>query len=324
MANKRLGTDTWEASLAEMEQVAAMVHGRVDKEDITNELAVQVQNVRGRDRCTLTVVSGPALGQLFSLIHEKELVIGRSVTSQAHVDDLGMSRRHLRIVRDGDAFYAEDLGSKNGSYLRGKRIHDRQRLSDGDRLQLGPNTLIKVGFFDEVEHEAMLQVYEWTVRDPLTRLYNRRHLDERCAAEFAFAKRHESSLSVLWIDIDHFKRLNDTHGHQAGDAVLSALAGFLARVMRTEDVAGRYGGEEFVVLLRRTPLSDALALAERLCRGVRALAVPWDGEELRTTVSIGVACYVHAQGFSNAEELLKAADAAMYRAKNSGRDRASL
>lgn len=159
--------------------------------------------------------------------------------------------------------------------------------------------------------------------DGLTQVENRRSLDEILQAEHARALRYDRPLSVLMLDVDHFKKLNDTHGHQAGDLMLQALATMLKSTVRTNDLVARYGGEEFAVVLPETPLVPAAHLARRLRIAVEALRVDCDGKQLRMTVSVGVAACTPGQA-ADGVKLMAAADAALYRAKTGGRNRVEL
>jgi diguanylate cyclase (GGDEF)-like protein len=159
-----------------------------------------------------------------------------------------------------------------------------------------------------------------STKDPLTGLYNRRYLQEMLDREIRRAIRSEQHLGVLMLDLDHFKKFNDTYGHEAGDAVLRETASFLVRSIRVEDFVCRYGGEEFVVVLPTADLRAAEARAERIRSKLRDLVVMHDGRSLGViTVSVGVAA-LPDHGMSE-KELLQAADAALYRAKRGGRDR---
>jgi len=162
-----------------------------------------------------------------------------------------------------------------------------------------------------------------SIRDSLTGLYNRRFLEERLAEEVSRAQRKERPLGLILLDLDHFKRLNDTSGHDAGDAYLRGLGTFVQDQFRESDVVCRYGGEEFVVILPEAGLADTRQRAENLRALVRGLRVPYRDRELDPlTVSLGVASYpMHG---ATPAELLKAADEALYRAKNEGRDRACI
>ena len=186
------------------------------------------------------------------------------------------------------------------------------------------------------EMEAMnRQLEEISVRDPLTSLYNRRYLEGRLEQEFERGKRHQRSVSLVLLDIDHFKRVNDTYGHPVGDIVLRAVAGLLIEGTRAIDVPGRFGGEEFLVVLPETPLSSAHQVAERL-RERAALTtfhtVEKDGgangkdgkpEAVRCTISLGVASY-SGNGYATATDFLRATDDALYAAKHAGRNQVAF
>lgn len=155
-----------------------------------------------------------------------------------------------------------------------------------------------------------------SVTDGLTGLFNRRYLDQSLDAEHARARRYHLNLSVLMLDVDHFKRFNDEHGHEMGDQVLKVIAATLKGALRNHDVACRYGGEEFFAILPSTPQSGAYAVAERLRKDVEDVVI----EGLKVTVSIGVATFPNV-GLDSPEALAQAADGALYQAKNSGRNR---
>ena len=170
---------------------------------------------------------------------------------------------------------------------------------------------------DEISRlQAALQ--EQAVRDGLTGLYNRRYLDEMLEREVSRARREGIPLSLVMLDIDHFKRVNDTYGHQAGDEVLKILAATLMADIRAEDMACRYGGEEFLILLPNMPLASALARAEAWRGAVEALCIVHGDFPIRFTVSLGVAAYPdHGK---TPDDLTRCADQALYRAKNGGRN----
>ena len=176
---------------------------------------------------------------------------------------------------------------------------------------------------DAVELEAVRTTHALTVRDPLTGVFNRRHLEERLWAEAAFARRHRAPLSLLLLDIDHFKGINDQHGHSAGDAALVALAKTLTSLTRQEDVVARYGGEEFALVARGIDRARRWRLGERVRQSIEAQRVPIDDDSIGFTVSVGVA---HSEGGddADAQRLFESADRALYAAKDAGRNNVSL
>ncbi|MFZ5656081.1 MAG: GGDEF domain-containing protein [Pseudomonadota bacterium] len=158
-----------------------------------------------------------------------------------------------------------------------------------------------------------------SVRDPLTGLFNRRHLTDALEREVKRCDRRERPLSVVMIDVDHFKRFNDLHGHAAGDAVLKAVAQALQATTRSEDILCRYGGEEFTLVMPEAGHADALRRAEQIRQAVSQVEVVHDGARLPPlTASLGVASYPEAG--RDPCVLLSQADAALYRAKAAGRN----
>lgn len=162
-----------------------------------------------------------------------------------------------------------------------------------------------------------------SIRDPLTGLFNRRYMEETLERELSRATRNEQVVALLMCDIDHFKRFNDTFGHQAGDVLLRALGDFLTQRTRGQDVACRFGGEEFALILAGANLDAAHQRAEILREEVKALIVRHGGQLLGTiSLSVGIAAF--PEHGRSAEELVRAADSALYRAKSDGRDRVAL
>lgn len=186
--------------------------------------------------------------------------------------------------------------------------------------------LVNILSLETAHNVKRLKAFEQeSITDPLTGIYNRRYLERRLTDEIARANRYGMPLSVLLIDIDHFKRVNDIYGHQVGDLVLEGLAQLIVTTLRTTDIVARYGGEEIMVIAPSTPMKTAADLAERLRKVVEnaSFEVPaelnLDISALGVTVSIGVACF--GQQARDMNDLIQHADKAMYRAKKEGRNR---
>src|SRR5688572_10544252 len=209
-------------------------------------------------------------GQLIALA--EKLRLGRAWEADARIEDDSVSRLHAEITSEHGAFFISDLGSANGTFVDGQRVTNGE-LRDGSVVQLGSRVTFRFSVVQEDEQRALSSLQNLGHHDPLTGVYNRRHLEQHLAAELAFAERHESSISVILIDLDHFKRINDEHGHLTGDVVLERVAGVVASQIRTEDMLARYGGEEFIIVLRETPLAGAEILAERIRRAVAAATI---------------------------------------------------
>ena len=268
------------------------------------------------DRGTLTMVSGTEAGSVYRLTAVS--IVGRSPDCEIHIDHAGISRRHAKIIREDDTEYVvQDLGSRNGTTVRG-RVITRCRLVDGDRIGFGP-IFFRFALADEKEVLALKQRYEFSVVDGLTGAINRKHFDDRLIVELAYAKRHQSDVSLIILDVDHFKAINDRLGHQAGDAVLRQLAATVKAGLRVEDVFARYGGEEFAVIARGVGGDEALTFADRIRCLVETTKFAHEKKSVSVTVSLGVASLLDCKEPS-VDQLVRLADSALYSAKASGRN----
>jgi diguanylate cyclase (GGDEF)-like protein len=278
-----------------------------------------------KDRAALVMLTGINAGQVFTLEEERENTLGRGSDSTCFVDDSGVSRLHARIYRDveGGRWLFEDRGSTNGSFVGGKAVKAPTEVKSGDRIQLGPNVVLRFAILDATEADLQRKLFDSSTRDALTHLYNRRYFAERLVAEVAYARRHQTPLALIMIDVDHFKAVNDTYGHLAGDAVLCAVADEILRVVRTEDVVARYGGEEMIVLARASGRDAGARLAERIRASMAELRVNGTGAPatIRLTVSLGVAVLDELDLGTEESALIGLADARLYRAKQAGRNR---
>jgi diguanylate cyclase (GGDEF)-like protein len=254
-------------------------------------------------------------------IRVDEAVVGRGEEADVIVHDGGVSRMHARFfLRDGD-WHVEDLDSQNGTLVGDEPLVGIRAITGGDEIHIGTQCTIRVLFDDEKEQAAAADLYHAATCDPLTKTYNRRYLQARLEQELAFARRHATRLSVLILDLDHFKAVNDTHGHLAGDLVLRLAGATLSRIVRTEDVVARYGGEEFVVLARGIDHRNAQILADRLRRALASLRIPWKEQYIEVTASVGVATQDLHHGYETVDALLGVADRGLYEAKLTGRNR---
>ena len=240
------------------------------------------------------------------------------------VPPAGATYSFADIVEHGrrTGLYKAPPGSVQDYVRQGK---GRLRLSDGRILKFKCKALPDGGHlmtFDDISGfvRAAEQLRELAALDDLTKLPNRRQFLESLETEFARARRYERPLSVLMIDIDHFKQVNDRHGHSVGDEVLQCLASRIRGISRQTDLLGRLGGDEFAVALLQSDEASALLVAERLCRAVADEPFEAAGNRLWLTVSVGVAA--RRPPIENAAELLRLADQAQYSAKSGGRNQA--
>jgi diguanylate cyclase (GGDEF)-like protein len=282
---------------------------------------VEVDPRGSRRRGVFTVTGGAQAGRVLSIEPGVVVMFGRAPDCTFPFEDASLSREHACVMVVGSEHVFKDAGSTNGSFVNDLRVTKATKLEDGDRVQLGRDTMLRFALVDEDEERAMRRVYESAIRDGLTGVFNRKHLDERLDAEIAHARRAAADLGVAVLDIDHFKRINDTHGHLAGDAVLRAVAQTLASGLRVDDLVARYGGEEFVLVSRGADLAATFALADRLRVALEAASIAFEGRHIPVTTSVGVASLREGAAIPDKTTLLATADARLYRAKQSGRNR---
>jgi len=268
----------------------------------------------------LCVLSGLEAGLVIRLPVGRS-VIGRDPQSQITLDRANVSWHHAElIVQPRWRVFISDLDSTNGTRVNGASVGQRPCvLEQGDRVQVG-DVLLKLAFHDVLEAQVQRALYDAAAKDALTGAHNRRYLGERLEQEFAYSARHSTALAVVLFDLDHFKRINDVHGHLAGDIVLRETARVVRANIRREDVFARYGGEEFALVMRETGLEDALLVAERIRRRIEANEVDVGGTKVRITTSTGVAERT-CGSYASATDLMMRADALLYEAKNAGRNR---
>jgi diguanylate cyclase (GGDEF)-like protein len=274
-----------------------------------------------RNLAYLVVLAGVSAGEMFKLQLDKT-VCGRGPKCAVRLNDEGVSREHCQLVRDGEKIVLEDLGSTNGTFCNGIRV-DRRELADGDKIMVGSTTILKFTYHDYLDEVFQRQMYESALRDGLTKVFNKKYFTDYLEKEFAYAARHGSPLALIFLDIDYFKRINDTHGHPAGDFVLSELSQLMATLVRTEDVLARFGGEEFTVLCRGTDLEGARIVADRLRRTVEAHTFSFGAKTIPVTISLGIAAIPDTAIVDHAQ-FLAASDKALYEAKRTGRNRVCL
>jgi two-component system cell cycle response regulator len=286
-----------------------------------SDLAPPAGKSTRRDRAYLIVISGANVGTMYR-IEGSEAVVGRGSNATIRIHDDNISRKHARLFLHGEDLRIEDMGSANGTLVNGAAIRDHV-LKDGDKVQLGGTTVLKFTYHDELDDQFQQKMYDAALRDGLTRIFNKRYFLDRMESEIAYSRRHGTALSLIMFDVDHFKIINDTNGHMAGDHVLIRLADIAMKTIRTEDVLARYGGEEFAIICRGVPTDKAAVLAERVRKLVQDAQISYEELAIPVTVSLGVAS-VPTPGIATSTDLILAADAALYDAKRGGRNRVAI
>ncbi len=244
--------------------------------------------------------------------------IGRDTKNELVLEDQEVSRRHARVESRGNGWILMDVGSTNGTFLNERELGGHARLVCGDRLKIGSH-IFKFLTGNDVESAYHDEIYKLSITDNLTGLPNRRALDDELAREFSRARRHGLPTSVLMIDIDEFKSVNDQFGHPAGDAVLANAARAVRGAVREGDLVARYGGEEIAVLMPQIELAGAASVGERVRRSVAELVTSFRDARIGVTVSVG--CAALADADADPKTLILRADEKLYAAKHAGRNR---
>jgi len=266
--------------------------------------------------CLVCIYGGP-VGRRFEL-DDGTTTIGRGDDCELVIQHDTVSRRHAQIVGARLKREVLDLQSTNGVYVNGDPTN-QQVLASGDYVKIG-EVIFKYLSGDNIETTYYEEIYRLAIEDGLTRIPNKRFLSSFLSREFSRTVRYERPMILMMMDIDHFKKVNDTYGHLAGDEVLAQLAQVIAPRIRKEECFARYGGEEFCLAMPETELEGAAQFAHTLREKVEEHEFIFEDRRLPITMSVGVAPYLPKM--KSASDLVQAADDCLYRAKNAGRNRA--
>ncbi len=267
----------------------------------------------------LVVMEGSNAGEVYKM-DKPVTVIGRDEKCDIVIWEEGVSRQHAKIERQNQNYMITDMESTNGTFVNG--VSTKQiTIQEGDKIRMG-DILVRFSFQDAIDVSHQENMREMAMRDPLTKIYNRRYFMDLMMKEMNYTVRTRQPLSCILIDIDFFKKVNDQYGHQAGDHVLQAVSQRILKELRVYDAFARYGGEEFVIMLRTTALDNALVLAERLRKVIEQLNINYEGKVIPVTISLGLAT-LNPDHIVSSEDLLKEADRYLYRSKEKGRNRVS-
>jgi diguanylate cyclase (GGDEF)-like protein len=264
----------------------------------------------------LVVIYGEDLGKKHPL-DKASILIGRSTKSDIQIDQESISRNHAKIIDTGKALVLRDLGSTNGTYVNDEPVAEHH-LRDGDIVKVG-HTIFKFLSGNNIEHAYHEEIYRLTTVDGLTQVYNKRYFLETLDREISRSHRYARQLTLILFDIDHFKQVNDTYGHLAGDYVIKQVAQVIKAKSRREDFLARYGGEEFAILLPEIGREQGLAFAEKIRDIVEKYPFVFDETKIAVTVSLGLATICAEQ--IEPLDFIKRADENLYRAKRTGRNR---
>jgi len=283
---------------------------------------VIVKNVHA----TLIIIEGAEIGTQFFL-RRSLYTLGRSLDVDISIKrDPMVSRRHAQIEVIFDQhtktikYLLTDLTSTNHTYVNEKQISQRS-LRDGDKIRIGDTTL-KFALQDTIDARFHKEIQQRIRYDSLTSLLTKESFYIAMESELNRCRINLLPLSLLMMDIDFFKKVNDTHGHQAGSYVLSEIGRLILCNSRDLDLSARYGGEEFIALLVETSKHQAFSVAERVRKVIGNHLFVWDNKSIKVTISIGIAQYPEDGG--TIDELVAKADKALYRCKHTGRNKVCL
>jgi len=270
----------------------------------------------------LTVIGGNDIdfGKHF-LLEKHNTLLGRDDGNDIAISDEKVSKVHCKISitrtsQDVEQVFIKDLESTNGTYVNGERI-EQSPIHGGDKIQVG-DTVLSLSYSDELEKEYHAKLFNYAVRDTHTGLYNRRFIINELESINRIARRSNRAFSIIIIDIDDFKQINDCYGHLAGDEYLKSFAELLTKTLREQDITGRIGGEEFLVILPETTIEGAFQLAIRIRKNAEDFVLNHLSFKIKTTISAGVCQYENA--IRDVNELIDIADQALYEAKRSGKN----
>ncbi len=264
--------------------------------------------------------SGPDIGRRTAL-ERGAYVVGRDTDVDLVVARSSVSRQHSRLARDEQGvWWLEDLGSTNGTFVNERRI-EKVRLAEGDLIRFG-DAIYKFLSGSNVESAYHEAIHTMAIQDAMTGIHNKRYFMEFLEREVHAASRHGHPLTLVMLDVDHFKSINDSRGHLAGDAVLKDLAARIRQRIRREDLFARYGGEEFACLLPITALPGGVIFAEHLRSLIVERPSLYENEPIHYSISLGVAT-LQGELHADANTLIRRADEQLYVAKRSGRNRVS-
>lgn len=276
------------------------------------------QTVKEPGQACLVVFYGQNLGRRYFL-DKQEQIIGRSDSANIQVDQESVSRQHAKVATHDGKSVLYDLASTNGTFVNDKPC-DEEGLRDGDLVRVG-QTIFKYISGSNIESKYHEEIYRLTTIDGLTQAYNKRFFLEALERELNRAVRYDRALSLVMFDIDHFKGINDTHGHLAGDYVLRELAQIVRENIRREDIFARYGGEEFSLILPEIESESAYQVCEKLRQKIEAFPFIFADKRIAITSSFGIRTAYKEPPDLRVADFIQDADELLYRAKDSGRNR---
>jgi two-component system cell cycle response regulator len=271
----------------------------------------------------LNEIQGVEKGRIFVLTGQSAYIIGRSRDCYVTIPDASCSRKHAEVIfqASNNQVFVKDLGSTNGTRVDGVVIAGMKALKEGDIIQIGDNAQFKYMLMTQKEADTQQDIYQQATHDALTKVFNRRFFEETLDREVARRNTLGAGLGVVILDVDFFKKVNDTYGHPAGDTVLKEIARRIPVCVRGEDIFARFGGEEFVVMAKAETLDTLKSMAERIRQTIEAKPIVHAEHSLTVTASVGAVWIEGTSKTPSPADMVKAADECLYEAKRTGRNR---
>ncbi len=271
-----------------------------------------------------TIIDGEEsqFGKIFTF-YKENILIGRNKYNDIYINDENISNDHceIKIIKNDenkiDQIILKDLLSTNGTYVNGKLISNKV-LKSGDKIKIGETTL-RFSYNDELEEKYHLKLFNIATSDSLTKLHNKRYTISELENQYKIAKRNNRIFSLIMFDIDDFKAINDKHGHIAGDEFLKNVASHINENLREQDFAGRFGGDEFLIILPETKIEGATILADRIREKIEKSEIVYGDHKIKTTISGGTSQFNF--NYNNVGELLEITDKVLYKAKKLGKNK---
>ena len=285
----------------------------IDLDEIVRE---KIPKQQGQQKFYLIIVDGNNVGKIYPL-DKKTITIGRSDEFDIQLEDSSCSREQAIIeFNDNNKPVLKDLDSTNGIFVNGSKITEIN-IEDGDKILLGFSSVFMFAIQDSLESKFQMNLYESSITDHLTGAFNKKYFLDTLSKAFSYSLRHHTSLGLLMLDIDFFKKINDTYGHIVGDIVLKEVVKRIENNLRNEDILCRYGGDEFAVIVRDFKYGFIKIAAERIRLFFDGRSINCKDHKINISVSIGAAI-IDNENIETSEDMIELADANLYKAKQSG------
>ena len=285
----------------------------LDLDEIVEE---KIPKQQEQQKFYLIIVDGNNVGRMYPL-DKKRITIGRSAEFDIQLVDSSSSRKQAIIeFNDNNKPVLKDLDSTNGTYVNGARITEIN-IKNGDNILLGYSSVFMFAIQDSLQSKFQMNLYESSIHDSLTAAFNQKYFLDSLNKAFSYSLRHQSSLGLLMLDIDLFKKINDTYGHLVGDIVLKEVVKKIENNLRNEDILCRYGGDEFAVIIRDFKYGFVKIAAERIRLVFDGKSMNCEDHKINISLSIGAAA-IDNENIETFKDMIELADANLYKAKKSG------